>query len=342
MTLEFEKAWSDLNVRLTELEQGSGLTSALLALETYHRESGFIQDSLQEVERYAFQNPKNPAQFFRVQYNPRRARRFVGSGRGNGNGTALNNGCLLCRENIEWQHQGAQLGYQIGTRNRTYFALTNPFPLFPVHIVVASADHRTQEWKFQDAGGQGADVLIDDLVSLADRMPGHLGFYNGVNAGASNPSHLHFHFVGRPKDETKFPLEMAAPTVAGQVDGPGFLRDYPLEAAFWKGRAQDVVGRATDWVLRWGERNRDRLHGLNANFIASRDHDDYDVALFFVPRDRRKSRSEGFSVPIGGLEVLGEIVFSNAEGKARLSAGEIDYFALEAMLSSVNTPIQTD
>ena len=66
------------------------------------------------------------------------------------------------------------------------------------------------------------------------------------------------------------------------------------------------------------------------------------VALYFVPRDRAKSQAEGYSGLIGGLEVLGEIVLSSPEEKARLSDGRIDYFTLEAALASVHTPMDVD
>ena len=55
MRLDFETAWSELNLRLRELELDAGLTAALLALESHQRASGFIEDSLEEVERYTFQ-----------------------------------------------------------------------------------------------------------------------------------------------------------------------------------------------------------------------------------------------------------------------------------------------
>lgn len=340
MAPEFEKAWSDLNLRLRELERGGGLSSALRALEEHHLDNGFIRDRLQDVERHTISHPRDPGLFFRVQYNPGRARRFAGSGRNGGESLSLNNGCFLCRENIRRQQDGAQLGYQIMAGGRTYVALTNPFPLLPEHIVIAATEHRPQEWAFHGPDGFAIQTLIDDLVSLADRMPGHLGFYNGVGAGASIPGHLHFQFFRRPGDDRRFPMEIAAEAVGGEVDGPAVLARYPIEAVVWKGRADDVIARATHWMAAWGERNRGRLAGLTANLIAARD-DDHQVTLYFVPRDRARARPDGFAGLVGGLEVLGEIVLSSGEEKARLDAGKIDYFALEATLASVSTPVET-
>lgn len=340
MTLDYEKSWSDLNARLKALEHESGLVSALQELETYHQQSGFIRDKLRDVQRYTFHHPEHPGRFFRVQYNPRRAQRFAGNGHASSNYTSLNNGCFLCRENILWQQQGTQIGYLIQNDGRSYLALSNPFPLLPAHVVLASTEHRPQEWGFHDAHGLGADLIIDDLVRFADRMPGHLGFYNGVGAGASIPAHLHYQFLRRPEGELEFPLERAALTAQDFGDDPGVVTEYPLEAAVWRGSVDDVISRASRWVLEWAERNKSRLDQLTANIIATRRHGEDGVVLYFVPRDRGKTRPEGFPGLVGGLEVLGEIVMSTPEENVHLCEGTTDYFTLEAILASIHTPLE--
>ena len=342
MRLDFETAWSELNLRLRELESDAGLTAALHALESHHRDSGFIDDALEGVERYTFHHPDDPTRYFRVQYNPRRALRFEGSGRKQADLPIRNNGCFLCRENIQWQQQGAQFGYQIETGDRSYIALMNPFPLLPGHVTIASSEHRSQDWRFRDGGGLDVAILVEDLVQLGTRMPGHMGFYNGVDAGASIPGHQHYQFLMRPDDQTAFPLEIAAQRAGACNGGLVLAEQYPLDAAIWKGDAADVVARASDWIACWAERNGARLSALTANFIASRNTADNDVTLYFVLRDRARSKVEGFSSLVGGLEVLGEIVLSSPEEKARLSDGQIDYFTLEAALASVHTPIDVD
>lgn len=342
MQLEFEQAWSDLNLRLQELESGAGLGAALQALEVHHRESGFIADRLHEVERHTFYDPENPDRFLRVQYNPRRALRFAGSGGAQAPSHVPNNGCFLCRENIQWQQQGAQLGYGIQLDDRAYFALMNPFPLLPAHVVIASADHRTQDWNFHDDHGMDADTIIGDLIRLVDRMPGHLGFYNGVDAGASIPGHLHYQFVMRPTESPLFPLEAAARNIPAYDDQPGIVDGYPLDVLVWRGTAKDVVAQASYWISSWAEQNNTRMKTFAANIIATRDERQDVVTLYFVPRDRTRARSRVFSGLIGGLEVLGEIVLCNADEKARLSAGLIDYATLHTALSDVRVPIDSN
>ena len=342
MSVEFENAWHDLNLRLRNLEMDAGLAAALGALETHHLNSGFIEDTLHQIERYTYYHPHDPARYFRVQYNPKRALRFAGNGHNGTPSPQRENGCFLCRNNIEWQQQGTQLGYRVETGGRAYIALTNPFPILPGHIVIAATDHRTQEWRFRDEDGLDAAELIDDLVRLADRMPGHLGFYNGVDAGSSIPGHLHYQFVMRPDEESAFPLEVAAQPAGNGSGATAFAQQYPLDAAVWKGGVADVVARASDWMARWGERNRARLDELTANFIATRDSETDEMALYFVPRDRTKTRADGFSSLAGGIEALGEIVLSSPEEKALLDNGSVDYSKLEAALATLRAPLEID
>ena len=105
--------------------------------------------------------------------------------------------------------QHAQVGFEINMTGDIYHAWMNPFPLLPNHVVIAEENHISQEW---DIGGDGQERvtlsrLLGDLCEMAQRMPNHVGFYNGVDAGASIPSHLHFQFFRRPPADPVFPLE---------------------------------------------------------------------------------------------------------------------------------------
>ena len=341
----YDTTWVELNSRLREIEVGSsGLGGVLRELECHQQESGFIKLSLSSVERHIFDHPEDPSRFFRVQYNPERALRFCGSGiSAPPPGSDIkHNGCFLCRDNIRWQQQGAEMGYEIHVDDNSYFAWMNPFPLLPTHVVIATTDHTSQEWPVCENGTLDVSKLLNDLVGLSTRMPGYLGFYNGVNAGASIPGHLHFQFFKRPDDEPEFPLERAARRHREEGREGLFLEDYPLDVAMWTGTPEEILAQASGWIADWANRNRKRIHELTANIIASCDPDGDGITLYFVPRDRLKTQGEGLSDLIGGLEVLGELVFSSVEDKALLDAGKIDYFSLEMILASVRTPFFTD
>lgn len=342
MLSEYDTAWCELNARLREIEDGGGgLAGALAELKLHQQRTGFIKDRLEAVDRRTFYHPHNSSRFFRIQYNPKRALRFIGTGitvppPGI---VARNEGCFLCRDNIQWQQNGSQLGYEIHVGETAYYAWMNPFPLLPTHIVVATEAHRSQDWGFKYDEHHGKSMLLSDLVALAARMPGYVGFYNGVDAGASIPGHMHLQFCQRPKDDPEFPLERAARVFEQPDQGVGLLTKYPVAVAIWRGTAAEVVEAASNWLLQWTHRNRDRLDSLTGNFIASKDQTDDRLSLYFIPRARSKTRVNGVRGLIGGLEILGEVVFSKPEEKQLLDYGAIDYYALASYLARVRTPM---
>ncbi len=342
MSSDYDTAWSELNARLRGIEDcGGGLPGALAELRVHQLRTGFIRDSLEGVERRTFYHPRNSSRFFRIQYNPARALRFNGTGITvpPAGITAKNDGCFLCRENIRWQQGGSQLGYEIRVGDNAYYAWMNPFPLLPSHIVVAAEAHTSQEWGFKYDKRTGRSMLLNDLVALAARMPGYIGFYNGVDAGASIPGHMHLQFCQRPEDDPEFPLERVARDVETSDPGVAYLTSYPVAVALWRGTAAEVVEVASNWFLGWTHRNRARLDSLTSNFIASKDQTGDGLSLYFIPRRRSKSRFKGLRGLIGGLEILGEVVFSSPEEKQLLDDGAVDYFTLANYIARVRTPM---
>lgn len=84
--------------------------------------------------------------------------------------------CFLCEKNRpkeQLKGEGIE-GFDI---------LINPYPIFPVHLTIASKEHALQ----------GEMPL--EMVDFAARYPGLVAFYNGAKAGASAPDHLHFQAV---------------------------------------------------------------------------------------------------------------------------------------------------
>ena len=98
--LDYDLSWTSLNSKLRSSEDLSGgLSDALLELENHQRESGFIVDDFRGIQRFVFSHPTKDYSF-RVQLNPKRARRHDGTGISQPprNETFLNNGCFLCRQ----------------------------------------------------------------------------------------------------------------------------------------------------------------------------------------------------------------------------------------------------
>ena len=341
--MDFDLTWLNLNERLRETESnGGGLDGALHELEDHQHASGFIKDDLSSVERHVFRHPDWPELTFSAQYNPKRALRFNGSGEctPSAETESLNDGCFLCRENIRWQQRGAQVGFEISATEDVYHAWMNPFPLLPNHVVIAEEDHISQEW---DMTGENRETvtltrLLNGLCEIACRLPNHVGFYNGVDAGASIPGHLHFHFFHRLSSDPIFSLEKRQfhPTV--ETGGPQIAADYPVPVALWRGDVAEVVASAASWVRRWTEGNENRLRQLSSNFIAAGHGIGGGVSLYFIPRDRSKQRWNAAFGLVGGLELLGELVFSSDKEKALLDQGAVNYFYVEQALASVHTP----
>lgn len=84
--------------------------------------------------------------------------------------------CFLCESNRPKE----QITYAI---TPGWELLVNPYPIFPVHLTIASSSHIPQSH------------VPDDIVAIAERLPGMVVFFNGAKAGASAPDHLHLQAV---------------------------------------------------------------------------------------------------------------------------------------------------
>lgn len=342
---QYNNEWVGLNSNLRQREQSKGLlTDALCELELHQKRSGFIKDDLHEIKRFNYVSPRHPFSYLRVQFNPRRALRFNGSGitvppKGL---DSVNNGCFLCRENIQWQQQGKELGYEIEVLDMRYYAWMNPFPLLPCHVVIATQEHVSQEWEMHPLGTRPLNRLIGNLIELAQRLPGFIGFYNGIEAGASIPGHMHYQFCRRPETAMHFPLEQAERDFT-ELDHTGIVRNYPLAVAVWQGfDAETIMNQAVDWVRYWGQQNQRHIEHLTANLIVSTDPTTGEISLFFAPRDRRRPKSPHMSGLVGGLEVMGELVFSSEEEREAIDKNLVSYDSLCEIYNDIYTPFFLD
>jgi hypothetical protein len=334
----YSEIWTDLNRKLEHIERSDGgLAAALEALRNQQLEQGFIKDDLHSVRRYRFAHPEDPTRFFFAQYNPVRALRFAGAGRSTPPaGTRVKyDGCFLCRDNIQWQQSGLELGYEIDVDSTRYIAWMNAYPLMPLHCVIASNDHLPQAWCTNGAANRclRTEKILKDLVTLSRRLPGYLGFYNGEGAGASIQGHLHFQFFKRPECDASFPLEVAARKSG--IETHGTIDNYPLAVVYWRGDLAEVVESASRWIRGWMVKNGHQLSSISANIVSTFDDVEKKLELFFVPRHQLRSQSPEMSGTIGGLEVLGEMVFSSEEEGQRLELGRIDYHTVERILAAV-------
>ncbi len=135
----------------------------------------------------------------RLQHNPAR---IVSSAAKISREEIAGRRCFLCRENRPTEQ--IMMKFE-GRKGKKYHILTNPYPIFPEHLVVAAASHTPQTiWK-----------RYVDMLDLAAKYPDYTFFYNGPKSGASAPDH--HHFQAAPKG--LIPLECDVETLLGGSSG---------------------------------------------------------------------------------------------------------------------------
>ena len=83
--------------------------------------------------------------------------------------------CFLCDENRPAEQQSIAFG-------NDFLILINPYPIFKTHLTITSIRHTDQRFL----------PHIKSMLLLAKAMEGFTLFYNGPQAGASAPDHMHF------------------------------------------------------------------------------------------------------------------------------------------------------
>lgn len=86
--------------------------------------------------------------------------------------------CFLCSENFPPEQKGILF-------QNNYLVLTNPYPIFPVHLTISKLEHIPQLILNHFSG----------LLELSQNLTGFTVFYNGPQCGASAPDHFHFQAV---------------------------------------------------------------------------------------------------------------------------------------------------
>jgi hypothetical protein len=330
-------------------QQDEPLGSKLEKLYQHQNLSGFILDDFSQVNRFSIYENNGKIlplggypRYFIAQYNPRRAERSRGAGRSSPppGVSAINGGCFLCQENIWWQHRGLEKGYRFLIDERPYRAWCNPFPIMPYHLVVASEVHESQKWI--EAGVETGEYprarrIVNDLLRIASMTPDFISFYNGIGAGASIPTHLHFQVFKRPDGHMIYPLEMAAKAMRKEHEPPFIVEDYPITCLYFRGYREELCDQVVKCLSRWSKACNNSIN-LSANIIAVRDKKGEDkniYHLFLVPRDALFALSVGRKGVVGGLEVMGEIVFSEQEEFSRMQSGLISFDSIYHILRSV-------
>lgn len=108
-----------------------------------------------------------------VQFNPGRVRSTTAEPVREKSGP----GCFLCPENRPQQQRAVSCG--------DYDILVNPYPVFKGHLTISHRSHTRQK----------ITGRFGDMIRFAEMLTGHVVFFNGADAGASAPGHMHFQAV---------------------------------------------------------------------------------------------------------------------------------------------------
>jgi SpoIID/LytB domain protein len=110
--------------------------------------------------------------------------------------------CFLCPENRPKEQY--HIDFE-GRKGKRYRITLNPYPIFPSHLVISSADHTPQSiWH-----------RYPDMLDFVAENKEYTCYYNGPESGASAPDHMHFQ--GCPRK--LMPLENAADRLISSDEG---------------------------------------------------------------------------------------------------------------------------
>lgn len=138
------------------------------------RENYAALDSLLTRELWLHDSEGKPCSRIILQHNPARVRSTAAD-----LSTEAIKGrpCFLCSNNQPAEQEA--VFWKSGDK-RLYKIQVNPYPIFKRHLTISLTEHKPQI------------CYCDDMIELAQQLPGHVIMYNGPRCGASAPDHMHF------------------------------------------------------------------------------------------------------------------------------------------------------
>lgn len=137
------------------------------------RQWPLVRDNYATLERAALRSVSLAHSEVILQHNPERRR--SSAARVDAASLAARP-CFLCREHQPIEQETVEWG-------GAYKIQVNPYPIFPLHLTIASLKHTPQRL---------LPRRIDHMLQLAELLPDWVLFYNGPHCGASAPDHMHF------------------------------------------------------------------------------------------------------------------------------------------------------
>lgn len=271
-------------------------------------------DGLSATERTVFRTGTVPVA---VQFNPARAK----STEAKVDAASIESRpCFLCAANRPECQLVSDLlpGWDI---------LVNPYPIFPLHLTIASQHHEDQ----------GAVPL--DMLTFAAMIPGVAAFYNGARAGASAPDHLHFQAISKEELPLLAALENFHDSKKGNMALSGnILPDYP--AAFWSfiitpdANGQKALSLLAN--LKGEDADTGELSHKLVNVFFWLDNEGLIRAVVF-PRKRHRpidyNSPDGLKISPGAIDIAGIMISSRLQDFDRICKADVERIFREVSFS---------
>ncbi len=198
--------------------------------------------------------------------------------------------CFLCADNIAVCHPLEDL-VPMRLAGRDYVAGANFAWISQNHYTVMPLEHIDQEFSRH---------VLDAMLDLNAQTDGEYRvLYNGVDAGATIPWHLHYQVT-----TDRLPVEDLP---------PGREAAYPTAV-----RRFDDADSANGFIDEWVAADPDH-HRLNLLVAGPADR----PIIHVFPRDSRKTHAAEKGL-IGGYEVCGDLVYSEPETRPRFDAASAE------------------
>ncbi len=235
----------------------------------------------------------------KIQYNPTR---IISASSKIDKKTIEKRPCFLCEENRPAIQKGISF-------LEKYIILINPYPILHNHITISLHSHVPQRIRKK----------IGDMLTLAEKLPDYVVFYNGPKCGASAPDHFHL------QAGLKIPVLMA---------GENELRSCLVIESESK---KEVEDRFED-VYKYLQSKQPEEDEPMMNLIAFTENKNYVLHIF--PRKAHRSKQyfeEGkrkLLISPGALDMAGLIIAPRPEDFEKIEKED-----LEDIFSQVSMPV---
>jgi len=222
--------------------------------------------------------------------------------------------CFLCVENLPTFQKGILF-------QEKFLILTNPFPIFPVHLTISKLEHSRQEI----AGN------FSDLLELSQNLTEFTLFYNGPQCGASAPDHFHFQAVIK----NALPIEDEFSTMESQFSEILF-QNNKIKIIAVENYLRRFIAIVSNDINEIEKRFKHICKNLKTgsgeepmmNFLTSFQHDKWRVIIF--PRDKQRpshffrTDEKQILVSPAAVEMGGFLVLPGGEDFLKITKKEIE------------------